>query len=126
MEPRLRFVRYVLFIVIVAIISNTAQYLMGGPYFLGFSGIITGMVGYIYVRQKIAPWEGYNVPNAVFYFIAIFILAMFFLQLVSFIMQIFKPKLGFAPGIANTAHIVGALTGIVLAKIPFFTWRTSE
>ena len=45
---------------------------MGGPYFLGFSGIITGMIGYILVRQKIAPWEGYNIPNAVFYFIGIF------------------------------------------------------
>ncbi|NGX62854.1 MAG: hypothetical protein KR126chlam6_00256, partial [Candidatus Anoxychlamydiales bacterium] len=27
---------------------------------------------------------------------------------------------------ANTAHIVGALAGMLLAKIPFFTWRPSE
>lgn len=126
MEPRLRFIRYVLFIIIVAAISNTAQYLMGGPYFLGFSGIITGMVGYIYIRQKVAPWEGYNIPNAVFYFIAIFIFAMMFLQVTSFVFQIFKPKIGFTPGIANTAHIVGAVIGMILAKIPFFTWRTGE
>jgi len=121
MEPRLRFIRYILFIIIVAIVSNIAQYLMGGPYFLGFSGIITGMIGYIYVRQKIAPWEGYNIPNAVFYFIAIFILAMTVLQVVSFIFQIYKPKLGFTPGIANTAHIIGAIIGMILAKVPFFT-----
>lgn len=120
MEPRLGFIRYILFIIIVAIVSNTFQYLMGGPYFLGFSGVITGMIGYIYVRQKDAPWEGYNIPAAVFYFIWIFILAMLVLQFSSFILQIFKPKLGFTPGIANTAHIVGAIVGAILAKIPFF------
>lgn len=126
LEPRLRFIRYTLFIIIAGVITDTAQYLMGGPYFLGFSGVITAMVGYIYVRQRIAPWEGYNIPNAVFYFIGFFILAMLFLQLGSFALQIFKPKLGFTPGIANTAHIVGALIGIILAKTPFFSWRTSE
>lgn len=126
MEPRLKTIRYFLFIIIVAVISNTFQYLMGGPYFLGFSGVITGMVGYIFVRQKIAPWEGYNIPNAIFYFIGIFILAMLFLQIVAFIFQVVKPTAGFTPGIANTAHIVGALVGMGLAKIPFFTWRPSE
>ncbi|HEU64035.1 MAG: Rhomboid protease GlpG [Candidatus Anoxychlamydiales bacterium] len=126
MEPRLRFVRFFLFIIIVAVVSNTFQYLMGGPYFLGFSGIITGMIGYIFVRQKAAPWEGYNVPNAIFYFIGIFIFAMMFLQVGSFLFQVFKPKVGFTPGIANTAHIVGALVGMALAKVPFFTWRPSE
>jgi len=126
MEPRLKFIRFLLFIIIVAVISNTFQYLMGGPYFLGFSGIITGMIGYIFIRQKVAPWEGYNVPNAIFYFIGIFIFAMMFLQIGSFLFQIFKPKVGFTPGIANTAHIVGALIGMGLAKIPFFAWRPSE
>jgi len=125
-EPRLRSIRYFLFIIIIAVVSNTFQYLMGGPYFLGFSGIITGMVGYIYVRQKTAPWEGYNIPNAVFYFIGIFIFAMLFLQIAAFVFQVIKPKVGFTPGIANTAHIVGALAGMLLAKIPFFTWRPSE
>ncbi|NGX34285.1 MAG: hypothetical protein K1060chlam1_00636, partial [Candidatus Anoxychlamydiales bacterium] len=121
MEPRLKFMRYLFFIIIVAVVSNSFQYLMGGPYFLGFSGVITGMIGYIFVRQKNAPWEGYNVPNAIFYFIGIYIFALMFLQMGSFVFQIFKPKAGFAPGIANTAHIVGALVGMILAKIPFFT-----
>lgn len=120
MEPRLRFIRFSLFIIIVGIICNVAQYLMGGPYFLGFSGIITGMVGFIYIRQKVAPWEGYSVPSSVFYFIGIFIFAIFLLQCTSFIIQIFKPKLGFTSGIANTAHITGVLVGALLAKIPFF------
>lgn len=126
MEPKLRFIRYLLFIVFVAVLSNTAQYLMGGPYFLGFSGVVTGMIGYIYVRQKVAPWEGYTIPNVIFYFIAIYILAMVLLQISSFVLQAIKPKLEFSPGIANTAHIAGAVIGMILAKIPFFNWRTSE
>ena len=124
MEPRLKFFRFFLFVVIVAVLSNTAQYLMGGPYFLGFSGVITAMIGYIWVRQRAAPWEGYNIPNIVFYFIGIFIFAMLFLQIVAFIMQILKPSIGFTPGIANTAHIAGAIIGMIFAKIPFFTWRS--
>lgn len=126
MEPRLKFLRFILFVIIVAVLSNTAQYLMGGPYFLGFSGVITAMIGYIWVRQKTAPWEGYNIPNIIFYFIGIFIFAMLFLQIISFIMQMVKPTIGFNPGIANTAHIAGAIIGVILAKMPFFTWRSSE
>ncbi|MBN2479421.1 MAG: rhomboid family intramembrane serine protease [Parachlamydiales bacterium] len=124
-EPRLGFIRYVVFIIITGVVSNIFQYLMGGPYFLGFSGVITAMVGYIFVRQKTAPWEGYTVAKPVFYFIGVFIFAMLALQLISFAVQIFKPKLIFTPGIANTAHIVGALCGMLLAKMPFFSWRGS-
>ncbi len=126
MEPRVGVIRFVLFILIIGIISNTFQYLMGGPFFLGFSGVVMGMAGYIWVRQLVAPWEGYAVPKGIFLFIGFFILAMLGLQIVAFIFQVMKSKLAFTPAIANTAHIVGALTGMVLAKIPFFSWRSSE
>ncbi|MFA6118404.1 MAG: rhomboid family intramembrane serine protease [Parachlamydiales bacterium] len=125
-EPRLGALRYLLLIIIVAIVSNTFQYLMGGPYFLGLSGVITGMFGYVFIRQKIAPWEGYTIPNILFYFFAIYIFMLALLDLSSFLFQIFKPELNFNPGIANTAHIVGAVTGMILAKIPFFSWGKNE
>ena len=123
MEPKLKAIRFFSFIIITGIISNIFQYIMGGPYFLGFSGIITAMVGFIFIKEKTAPWEGYNVPTSIFYFIGIFIFAMMFLQLGSFFIQIISPKTAFTPGIANTAHIAGLFTGMVLAKIPFFSWR---
>ncbi|OGN61393.1 MAG: hypothetical protein A3F40_03145 [Chlamydiae bacterium RIFCSPHIGHO2_12_FULL_27_8] len=123
MEPRIGFFRYLAFILISAAFSNTAQYLMGGPYFFGYSGVITAMLGYIFVRQLSAPWEGYNISKAVFYFIFIFVLVMLVLQIVSFTMQIYNPKFILTPGIANTAHISGALIGMLLGKVSFFERR---
>jgi GlpG protein len=126
MEPRLKFLRYTLFILITGVLSNIVQYLMGGPYFLGFSGVILAMAGYIYVREKSAPWEGYMVPRGVFIFIGIYVIAMSILQLISFIFQVYKPSIAFTPAIANSAHISGAIFGMILAKIPFFSWRNDE
>jgi GlpG protein len=55
-ESRIGVLRYLLLIIISAAISNTAQYLMSGPNFLGLSGVICGMGGFIWARQQKAPW----------------------------------------------------------------------
>lgn len=121
-EQRLSKTKYLLLILIIGIISNTAQYLMSGPYFLGYSGIITGMVGFIWSRQHVAPWEGYPLQSMVFLFLGVYVILMFILSFFSFVTQIVGLNL-FTPNIANTAHIVGAIVGYVLGKIPFFSWR---
>ncbi|MBI5346102.1 MAG: rhomboid family intramembrane serine protease [Chlamydiae bacterium] len=125
-EPRIRFLRYLLLILATATISNTAQYLMSGPNFVGYSGVITGMAGFIWSRQKIAPWEGYPLQKPIINFLAIFILAVFGLQFVSFVLELLNIHLLSGLIIANTAHIVGALVGIILGRIPFFAWRVDE
>lgn len=121
-EERINRWKYFLLVIVVAIISNTAQYLMSGPYFLGFSGVVMGMAGFIWMRQRKAPWEGYPLHPSTFLFLGFFILAMIFLQIVSFFMQIFGSEL-FVFNIANTAHIVGALVGMGLAKLSIYSWR---
>ena len=118
-EQKIGKARYLLFMIVVGIISNTFQYLLSGPYFLGYSGVISGLGGFIWVRQKAAPWEGYNIQKSVLMFLGIFILAMVALQIISFVLLVFQ--LGtFNITIANTAHVSGAICGMVLAKIPFF------
>lgn len=119
MEERLNTRRYMLFILIVGIFSNTCQYLMGGPNFLGFSGVVCGMVAFIYVRQKIAPWEGYPLDLSTSLFVLYFILALLGIQLVSFYMEV-NHNTSFSPGIANTAHLTGAVMGALLGALPFF------
>lgn len=121
-EERISRWKYFLMVIIVAIISNTAQYLMSGPYFLGFSGVVMGMAGFIWMRQRKAPWEGYPIHPSTFLFLGFFILAMIFLQIVSIFMQVFGSD-SFAFNIANTAHIAGALAGMGLAKLSMYSWR---
>ncbi len=118
-EERLRKGRMVLLMLIIGIVANVAQYLMSGPYFLGFSGVVVGMAGFIWVRQRNAPWEGYPLHRSTLMFILVFVGAMFALELVAFLLQFFKIA-QLSPFIANTAHIVGGLTGMLLGKLSFF------
>lgn len=118
-EERLSLWQMALLILILGVVANVAQYLVSGPYFLGFSGVVVGLVGFIWMRQKLAPWEGYPLNKTTFVFILIFVLAMFFLEIVSLITALIAAK-AISANIANTAHIIGGLTGIVLGRIPLF------
>ncbi len=121
-EMRMRPSRYLLLMLIVGIISNTCQYLMSGPFFLGYSGVITGLAGYIWVRQKKAPWEGYPLPKSTLLFLLIFIFGMAALGVLDFVLQ--KNGVKFIPmRLANTAHIAGFITGSLLAFVPYFHKR---
>jgi GlpG protein len=121
-EQRIGAFRYVILTLILGIGTNTAQYLMSGPLFLGYSGIIMGLAGFIWCREKIAPWEGYPLQKSVILFLLLFILAMFVLQLVSFLLLLFTSST-FNPNIANTAHIGGFLLGALLARASYFSAR---
>jgi len=59
LEQRMGKWRYLFFILITGVITNTTQYLMSGANFLGFSGILCAMFAFVWVRQKKAPW-GYQ------------------------------------------------------------------
>lgn len=122
MESRLGKRRYLLFILLVGVFSNTAQYLMGGANFLGFSGVVCGMLAFIWVRRREAAWEGYQLQPGTIGFFSFVILLMFGVQFASFIMEYF---FGYplSPGIANTAHLSGILLGYLLGKLKFFAWK---
>ncbi len=121
-ERRIGPFRTLLLTLIGGIASNTLQYLMSGPLFIGYSGVITALAGFIWMRERIAPWEGYPLNRATIFFLLLFILAIFVLQLVSFFIQI-STSYSFAPNIANTAHIGGAVIGALLARLSFFAQR---
>lgn len=123
MEERLGKWRYIAFILLTGIASNTAQYLMSGSNFVGFSGVLCAMLAFVWIRQKRAPWEGYRLERGTMTFIAAFILLMFGLQILSFFLEI---SMGTAIpiGIANTAHLVGAFVGYLLARMQQFSWKS--
>jgi len=121
-EQRLSPFRYALFILVVGITSNTAQYLMSGPNFVGFSGVLVGMLAFIWIRQKKAAWEGYQIDRLTFIFMLIFVLSMAAIQILSFFLEkSFDWSL--APNIANMAHLIGGMVGIILGRSHFFSWR---
>jgi GlpG protein len=123
-EERLSKWKICLLILIIGVISNVSQYLMSGPYFLGFSGVVVGLAGFIWVRQKKAPWEGYPLQKGTILFLLFFVIAMFALEIFMFSLQMFSP-IKITPSIANTAHIVGGLVGMLLGRIPFFGRRVA-
>lgn len=122
-EEKIDPLRYLILILIVAVTSNTAQYLVSGPNFIGISGVICGMLGFIWARQHVAAWEGYNLLPGVIAFMFFFVLTMFAIQLISFILQVYY-HLNFMPAIANTAHIIGGLTGYLLGRLNAYSITT--
>lgn len=119
-EARLGKKKTFLFIVVTGIVANISQYLISGPIFLGFSGVVVGMIGFIWKRQKIAPWEGYPLQKGTALFILLFVFAMLALEMVSFGLQFFHVT-EISANIANTAHIIGGGVGVFLARLSVFS-----
>ncbi len=121
-EQRIGLYKMALVTLLLGVFTNTLQYLMTGPFFLGYSGIVMGLAGFIWMRERVAPWEGYPLNRTTILFILVFIGSIFALQLFSFFLQLFSNH-NFAPNIANTAHIAGAVIGAALGRSPFFSQR---
>jgi GlpG protein len=121
-EFRIGWIRYSMIILITGVISNIAQYFMSGPFFMGLSGVVVGMAAFIWARQQVAPWEGYLLHRFTLMFLLIFVVGMFLLQSVFFFLQITR-NLEFTIGIANTAHLIGGLTGYLLGRSRLFAIR---
>ncbi|MBS0630216.1 MAG: rhomboid family intramembrane serine protease [Verrucomicrobia bacterium] len=119
-EARLPKWKILLLILLLGVIPCVAQYLVSGPYFLGFSGIVVGLVGFIWVRQRVAPWEGYPLQKTTIIFVLVYVAALFGLEIFALIKNVITTSTASA-NIANTAHIVGGLIGMLLGALPFFS-----
>ena len=90
-------------IIVIALFSNTIQFLYGGSIFFGgMSGVVYGLFGYICLWQFIDPRKNLVLPGAL----------IFFLLLTLFIMTAID--LDF---VADEAHIGGLLTGVFYGAI---------
>jgi GlpG protein len=86
---------------ISAIASNLAQFLVSGPGFGGLSGVVYGVVGFVWWMGWLAPNKGLSLSNAIIGFLLFWLL------------------LGYVDvlpvNMANTAHLVGLISGCVMA-----------
>ena len=87
-----------LLVVVLAVVSNLGQFLLFHANFCGMSGVVYGLLGYVWVKSKLDPGSGlFLQPHTV-----LMMLIWFFLC--------FTPLI---PRIANGAHAVGLALGIV-------------
>lgn len=102
-EFRLGSGRLLWYVLFISITSNLAQFYMSGPNFLGMSGVVFGLFGFIWAKGRFDPGAGLSMPPNLTFFVVIY----FFLCLT-----------GALGPIANWAHGVGALSGILLGARP--------
>jgi len=86
---------------ITAIASNLGQYLVSGAEFGGLSGVVYGLVGFIWWLGWLAPTKGLNLAKPL-------IGILLFWMLLGF-MEVLPMNM------ANTAHLLGLVSGCLLA-----------
>ncbi|MFP8965310.1 rhomboid family intramembrane serine protease [Pokkaliibacter sp. CJK22405] len=105
LEPVFGRVWLLLTMVGIGIISNLAQYWTGTILFGGLSGIIYGLLGFIWLWGVLRPREDLGFPSGVFIFMLIWLVMGFFGL---------SAQLGMGET-ANMAHLGGLLSGVLLA-----------
>jgi len=96
-----------LLVLIVAVISNGAQYVLGhSPLFLGMSGVAYGLFGYVWARQKLEPRSGYLLGESTV-FLMLFVLVLGFAGSLDGMVG--------RGGVANWCHAGGLVAGILVA-----------
>jgi GlpG protein len=87
---------------VVAAVSNLAQFLASGPLFGGLSGVVYGLLGYVWLWGRWRPGEGLSVSTSIA------------LLMVGWLLLCWTGLLG---PVANIAHLAGLATGLLLTGI---------
>lgn len=92
-------ISFISFILSLALISNVAQYLVTGPMFGGMSGVVYGLLGYLWAMRTMCENFEFGLPQ----FDVYLMIGWFFLCLT-----------GLVGPIANVAHGVGLSLGMMV------------
>ncbi len=117
-EPRRGSSRFLAMVLVIAALSNLAQFWspnlgqfwfhglgahgrwLGNPWFGGMSGVVYGLFGYIWIKGKLDPRSGLGLPQqTVFMMLGWHVLCV----------------VGVIPNVANWCHGIGLATGMALA-----------
>jgi GlpG protein len=95
-------------VLVIAACSNFGQYYVSGPIFGGMSGVVYGLLGYIWMRGKFDPGSGLFLhPSTVNMMLIWFVLCY----------------TGLLGPVANTAHAVGLVLGIAWGYLSSLSHR---
>jgi GlpG protein len=96
-ERRQSTARLCVLVLVIAALSNFGQYVIGGPVFGGMSGVVYGLIGYIWLRGK------FDLTSGLFLHSSTVMMAVLWFVLC---------LVGVIPHVANAAHSVGFGVGI--------------
>jgi len=99
---------FVTFILLLALASNLTQFVLSGPAFGGMSGVVYGLFGYVWVKTRLDPADGFRLDPMV-------AMIMFGFFLISFT--------GVFGGIANWAHTGGLAIGLAWGYGSAYRWN---
>jgi membrane associated rhomboid family serine protease len=90
--------RLLTLVVVLGVASNLGQLYVSGPFFGGMSGVVYGLLGYVWMKSRFDPASGYALHNQ-----TVLLMIGWFVACV----------VGVIPHVANTAHGVGLGIGII-------------
>ena len=97
----------VLLVLATGIGSNLLQYAIAGPNFLGMSGVVYGLLGYIWVQGRLNPAFGFELNSQTVMIMAAWLVLGF---------------TGWLGSLANWAHVGGLIMGTGIGAIA--AWRS--
>jgi GlpG protein len=95
-------------VVVIAVCSNLGQFFYAGPVFGGMSGVVYGLLGYIWLRGKFDPASGLYLHPATVTMMIIWFFACF------------TPLI---PHVANATHAVGLVMGMAWGYLSSLRYR---
>ncbi len=101
-EKKLGTIKLMQLFIISAALSGAGQYWVDGANFGGLSGVVYTLMGYSWISGILSPQRGLSLSQPIVVFMLIWLVLGFV-----------QPYMA----IANTAHLIGLITGIVLAWV---------
>jgi GlpG protein len=102
LEKRLGKIALLSLLAFVGVVSNLTQYLVSGPFFGGMSGVVYGLLGYLWLRGRRDPTFGVHLAPGTMVMMLIWLVLCF---------------TGLMGPVANAAHLSGLLLGLALAFV---------
>lgn len=107
-ESRQGALRLVLLVLTISLLSNFAQFVVSGPVFGGMSGVVFGLVGYIWMRGRFDPGSGLLLHPWTIGMVLIWGALCL---------------VGVIPHVANTVHVTGLLVGMAWGYLTSLRYR---
>ena len=101
-EQRQSAKRMFVLVLLIALLSNLAQLLWSGPLFGGMSGVVYGLLGYIWAQGKFNPASGLWLDKNTTVMMLIWFIVCW---------------MGLVGNIANMAHTIGLVCGVILGLL---------